>query len=124
MESCIFINGLRLYAFHGVLPQERRVGGWFVVSLRVHYNYMRAIETDDIADTLSYADLVEVVKSEMEKPSKLLEHVAGRIARSVFSRFPQVCSLSLSLTKENPPMGVNCDGAGVELHLINDKTIE
>ena len=120
--ASIFINDLRLYAFHGVLPQERRVGGWFIVSLRVHYNIMRAMETDDVADTLSYADLCELVKAEMAVPSNLLEHVAGRIVRAVFSRYPQAEAIDLVLTKENPPMGANCSGAGVKIHLINDKT--
>jgi dihydroneopterin aldolase len=121
-DTSIFINGLRLYAYHGVLPQERRVGGWFVVSLRVHYNITRAMETDEVADTLNYADLYGVVKAEMAVPSQLLEHVAGRIAKAVFGRFPRVLALDLSVTKENPPMGANCSGAGVELHLINNKT--
>ena len=121
-RASIFINDLRLYAFHGVLPQERRVGGWFIVSLRVHYNIMRAMETDDVADTLSYADLCELVKAEMAVPSNLLEHVAGRIVHAVFSRYPQAEAIGLVLTKENPPMGATCSGAGVKIHLINDKS--
>ncbi len=80
--------------------------------------------SDDVTDTLSYADLCDLVKSEMAVPSNLLEHVAGRIARAVIDRWPQVDSVSLSITKLNPPMGADCNGAGVELHLINDKTQE
>ena len=72
--------------------------------------------------TLNYAELYEVVKCEMMKPSDLLEHVAGRIGQAVFDTFPQILSLQVSITKLNPPMGADCDGAGVELHLINDKT--
>ena len=123
MESSIFIRRLRLYAYHGVMPQERKVGGWFIVSLRVHYNIARAMESDNVDDTLSYADLCELVKNEMAVPSQLLEHVVGRIAKRVFERFPEALAIDVELTKENPPMGVNCDGAGVELHLINNKTI-
>lgn len=121
-----------MYAFHGVLPQEKQVGGWFNVSLRVHYNITRAMASDDVNDTLSYAELCEMVKQEMAQPSNLLEHIAGRIARKVLDSFPQIESLDLTVTKENPPMGANCNGAGVELHcdtsdiiyLINDKTKE
>ncbi len=122
VESSIFVRDLRLYAYHGVMAQERRVGGWFLVSLRVHYNIMRAMRSDDVADTLNYATLCELVKREMSVPSNLLEHVAGRIAQSVLDAFPLVCKVDLTITKENPPMGANCGGAGVELHLINDKT--
>jgi dihydroneopterin aldolase len=114
-DSVVFIDKLRLYAFHGVMPQERRVGGWFVVSLRVHYNNMEnVLDSDDVSDTLNYAELCELIRQEMAQPSCLLEHVAGRIARTVFSRFPRVLSLHISVTKENPPMGANCAGAGVE----------
>lgn len=122
IDSIIFIDSLRLYAFHGVMPQERRVGGWFVVTLRVHYDISQAFTSDDVAHTVNYAQLCQIVESEMSKPSNLLEHVAGRVADAVFGQFPEVSKLELSITKENPPMGANCDGAGVEVHLINNKT--
>ncbi|MBQ9672850.1 MAG: dihydroneopterin aldolase [Prevotella sp.] len=118
-ETAIFINGLRLYAYHGVMPQERRVGGWFLVTLRVHYNITRAMESDRVADTLSYADLCELVKREMAIPSSLLEHVAGRIARAIVEHYPEAEGLELEITKENPPLGCNCQGAGVRLVVTN-----
>jgi dihydroneopterin aldolase len=52
----------------------------------------------------------------MHQPSKLLEHVAGRIAKAIEKDFPKVSSIDLTLTKKNPPMGAACDGAGVEVH--------
>ncbi|MBO4464925.1 MAG: dihydroneopterin aldolase [Prevotella sp.] len=119
-SSSIFVNDLRLYAHHGVMEQEQRVGTWFVVTLRVHYYIMRAMKSDDIKDALSYADIVGVVKEEMAKPSRLLEHVAGRIAETILERFPQAQSIELKLTKENPPMGVDCSGAGVEIRCKRD----
>ena len=122
-ESTICLNDVRLYAFHGVMKQERRVGGEYSVSLRVHYNIDRAMETDEVADTLNYADLLEVVKREMAVPSNLLEHVAGRIGQAVFCAYPQVGAVELTVTKLNPPMGADCAGASVHVHLINDKTL-
>lgn len=124
VQSSIFIRDLRLYAYHGVMPQERTVGGWFIVSLRVHYNIIRAMETDNVSDTLNYADLCGLVRKEMEQPSNLLEHVAGSIAQAVIDSCSHVEAVDVTLTKENPPMGANCGGAGVELHLINDKTAD
>lgn len=114
-SSSIFVNDLRLYAHHGVLEQEQRVGAWFVITLRVHYNMYRALETDNIRYALSYADVVEVVKEEMARPSRLLEHAAGRIAEAILQHFPMAQSVDLKLTKENPPMGVDSAGAGVEI---------
>jgi dihydroneopterin aldolase len=104
------------------MPQERKVGADFLVSLRVGYPLADAMQSDEVADTLDYAKLYEVVRREMEIPSKLLEHVVGRIAKAIAETFPQVTSIDLSLTKQNPPMGADCTGASVEIHLINDKT--
>lgn len=121
-SSYVFIDGLRFYAYHGVDPQENRVGADYEVSIRVGYDFSKAMEDDCVGHTLNYASLFNKVKEEMGVPSKLVEHVAGRIARRIFADFPGVSSLDLKLTKCNPPMGACCSGAGVELHLINDKT--
>jgi dihydroneopterin aldolase len=121
-NSYIALREVRFHAFHGVMPQERKVGAEFTVSLRVGLDLSRPVESDAVEDTLNYATLYEVVKQEMTVPSQLLEHVAGRIGKAVFSRFPQVESADVVLTKLNPPMGADCEGASVELHLINDKT--
>lgn len=121
-NSYIVLREIRFHAFHGVMPQERKVGADFAVSLRVGVDLSRPVASDEVADTLNYATLYEVVKEEMAIPSQLLEHVAGRIGEAVFRHFPQVNTADVALTKLNPPMGADCEGAGVELHLINDKT--
>ncbi len=118
----IFLKDLRFHAFHGVMPQERKVGGDFLVSLRMGYDISQAMWTDEVRDTLNYAEVFALVKKEMEQPSALLERVAGRIAKALFDSDPKILSIDLWLTKVNPPMGADCQGAGVELHLINDKT--
>ena len=71
---------------------------------------------DDVANTVSYADVYEAVKEEMAIPSKLLEHVCGRIVKRLFHDFPAVESIDLKLSKRNPPMGADLDAAGVEVH--------
>lgn len=119
-SSTIFIDQLHLYAFHGVMEQERRVGAEYTVYARVHYNIKESLNSDDVADTLNYAELCAIVKEQMAQPSKLLEHVAGRICKAIFDRFPQATAVDLKLTKLNPPMGADCSGAGVEVHFTND----
>lgn len=121
-SSYITLTNVRFRALHGVLPQERRVGGDYLLTLRVGFDVSRAVRSDDVADTLNYATLYEMARQEMAIPSQLLEHVAGRIGQRVLSEWPEVTTIDLTLTKENPPMGADCDGASVELHLINDKT--
>ena len=121
-QTFIRLENLRIRAFHGVLPQERAVGGDFLITLRIGYPWQQAMKTDDVADTLDYAAVCRLVRSEMAVPSQLLEHVVGRIADALLQTFPLITSIDLWLTKVTPPMGADCDGAGVELHLINDKT--
>ena len=121
-QTYIRIEKLRFRAFHGVLPQERSVGGDFVVTLRVGYPFEAAMQSDNVADTLDYSAVYKTVWCEMTQPSQLLEHVAGRIVKTLLRDFPQITSIDLWLTKVTPPMGADCEGAGVELHLINDKT--
>ena len=114
-SSYIFLRNVRFHAFHGVLPQERQVGGDFLVNLRVGYPVEKAMESDEVGDTLNYATLFDLVKREMQIPSQLLEHVAGRIAKAIMADFPAVTSIDLELTKLNPPMGADSDGAGIFL---------
>ena len=121
-QTYVTLNKLRFRAFHGVLPQERLVGGDFVVTLRIGYPWQQAMTTDDVGDTLDYAAVYAVVKNEMAQPSQLLEHVAGRIVKALLHQFPAITSVDLWLTKIMPPMGADCEDIGIELHLINDKT--
>jgi dihydroneopterin aldolase len=115
--SHIIIWEMKLFAHHGVLPQERSVGACFILNLRIETDFSRAMESDELDGTLSYASVYDVVKEEMAQPSNLLEHVAGRICRSLFLHFPQAEAIQLELLKENPPMGADCKGAGVSLNV-------
>ena len=111
----ILLKDLRFQARHGVGAQETLVGNEFTVNLRLRTDLTKAVRTDDVADTLSYADVFEAVRDEMSRPSRLLEHVAGRIARRLFQDFPALDAIELKLMKRNPPMGADIDSAGVEL---------
>ena len=122
MSSKIYLRNVRFHAFHGVLPQEGIVGNDYLVNLVVAYDFSSAMKTDNLEGTLNYAEVYQKVREEMAVPSKLLEHVAGRIAHRLFSDFPEIQKLQLSITKVNPPMGADSDGAGVEVVLTNDKT--
>ncbi len=117
MQSYIILKDLRFYAYHGVGAQETQVGNEFVLDLRLRMDWARAIRSDDVNDTLSYAEAYEAVKDEMARPSRLLEHVAGRIARRLFQDFSSLEEIELRLVKRNPPMGADIEGAGVELRV-------
>ena len=115
MQNKIIIQGLRIYAYHGVMEQERKVGAYFTIDLEVETDFTSALQNDELSGTISYADLFETVKREMSLPSSLLEHVAGRIAKAILADYPTAQSVRIRLLKENPPMGADCQGAGVEV---------
>ena len=116
-SSHIILQEMRFYAYHGVLPQERVVGGDYTVSVEVDVDVTSAIEHDVVDVTLNYAELYEVVQHEMLTPSDLLEHLAGRIGKAIMTAFPQVKAVDLIVMKDNPPMGADCKGAGIKLHI-------
>lgn len=115
MKSFIHIDAIRLHACHGVLPQEQLTGNDYIINVRVGYDISRAMYTDDVADTLNYAEVYNIIKEEMNVPSKLIEHVAGRITDHLMASYADITSITLRITKLNPPMGADCNGAGVEL---------
>ena len=71
------------------------------------------METDNLDNTLDYAALYEIIHREMEIPSRLLEHVAGRIIRAIRSAFPLVEGGILSISKQKPPISGDIEGASV-----------
>lgn len=111
----IIIQGLLIHAHHGVMEQERTVGSDFSLDLEVIVDFCKAIETDNLTDTISYADIYEIVKGEMAIPSQLLEHVGGRIVKTLKQTFPNIKSIKLKLIKVNPPLGADCKGMGIEI---------
>ena len=111
MTGYITLERMHFYAHHGVLPQERRVGNDFEVTLRLCYPIADATVSDNLADTLNYAEVYDIVAAEMATPSQLLEHVAGRIIRSLQARFPLITSGTVTVTKLTPPF--KCEIASV-----------
>ena len=117
-DMYIHLKGVRLYAYHGVDPQETAVGAYFLVDLKLKTDFSRAAQTDDLSGTVSYADIYQAIKDEMQVPSQLLEHVCQRMAQRIFNDFPTIEELDIKLFKENPPMGAQAELVGVEMHCI------
>lgn len=111
----IYLEGVRIFARHGVLPQETQVGSYFTIDLRLKTDFSQAACTDKLEGTVSYADVHAVLKEEMQIPSKLLEHVCERIAQRLFHDFANIEEIHIRLSKENPPMGADCKNVGVEV---------
>lgn len=110
----IIIEEMRFFAYHGVLPQENIVGANYKVSLNIKTDFTKAAITDELEGTISYADIYDVVKKEMQQNSKLLENLIYRISNKLFEAFCTIEMIEITIFKENPPMGADCKNVGVK----------
>ena len=115
MNQSIILSKLRFFAYHGVMAQENKVGHYFRVSLVIKYDFSKAVVSDNIKDTLNYGTIFNLVKQEMDIPSKLMEHLAGRIMNAIFQKFDNVYNIYIKIIKENPPINADCEGCGIEM---------
>ncbi|WP_288447483.1 dihydroneopterin aldolase [uncultured Chryseobacterium sp.] len=113
--SKIYLEEVKIYAYHGVLPEENIIGTYYIINTELHTDLWKAATSDDLNDTISYADINDILHQEMKIKSKLLEHAAGRIITKIHDRFPQVAYIKLKITKTAPPMQGEMKGASVEL---------
>ena len=79
MRHTVEINGIKLYAFHGCLPEETKIGGNYLVDVSVVTNFTEAATEDNLLKTVDYVVINKIVAEEMNIPSKLIEAVGQRI---------------------------------------------
>ncbi|RPD96035.1 dihydroneopterin aldolase [Aureibaculum marinum] len=103
----IKIRNIRLYAYHGCLSEEGKIGSEYRVDLSVKTDLIKSAQTDDLKDTVDYVHLNRIVKEEMAIRSKLLETVAHRILERIFKEISIVKKASIEVSKVNPPIGGN-----------------
>ncbi len=111
----IILEDLEFHAFHGYYSEERKTGGRFLVNLEMDTAFDEAFNTDNLADTFNYETAYSIVCREMQKPSMLIEHLAGRIIDNIFKASKLVWAVKIRISKINPPLGGKVGAASVEL---------
>ncbi len=106
---------MEFHAFHGFLEHEQQLGNTFIVSVIMELDTSLAGQTDKLEHTLNYQSVYDVVKRQMDIPSKLIEHAGQRILDTVFNAFPVINSLEVTLSKLNPPLGGKVERVTIEL---------
>ena len=101
----ITLENIRLFAYHGCLPEETVIGSDYRVDIEVEANLGLAALSDDLKDTADYVTIHRIAKEEMALPSKLLEHVARRISLEILKEIPIVERGVVKVSKINPPIG-------------------
>lgn len=112
----IYLNNMEFYGFHGVLPEENRLGQRFAVDLVIELDLSKAGKTDDLSETVNYAEVYNLCRSIVEgKSYKLIEAVAEQIAEQVLERFNKVVSCNVKLIKPDPPIPGHYRSVAVEI---------
>lgn len=115
MKGYIEINGLRVFAHHGVMEQERVVGNMFEVTAHLVYPMDKAMEGDCLDGTMNYAEAIEIVMHEMSIPSSLLENVACRLKNALLYAFPEISGGMIRVAKLTPPVTAELDSVAVSI---------
>lgn len=105
MMQELFIEDIRLHAYHGCLEEEGKIGGKYRIDIKVVADLNECADTDDLNRTVDYVVVYNLVKEEMAIRSKLIETVAKRIALKLQAQYAWVLEWEVSLTKFNPPVG-------------------
>ena len=105
----IKVNNIKLYAYHGCLDEEAKIGSEYRVDVTVKADLRKSAKSDDLEDTVDYVHLNHVVKEEMAIRSKLLEEVAQRILERLFKELKMIQKATVSVAKINPPIGGNVE---------------
>ncbi|WP_239257396.1 dihydroneopterin aldolase [Listeria ilorinensis] len=112
----ILMNDLHFYGYHGVLPEENKLGQSFQVSLILKLSTQKAGLSDSVEDTVSYADVYETVKEITERRRfKLIEALAEMIAKEVLTTYPLLNSVVIKVVKPNPPIPGHYESVAVEI---------
>lgn len=116
ITSLMELEGMEFRAYHGCLEREKTVGNDFIVDFRGEMDMSAAAESDDLHDTVNYAEIYDAIKEEMARPSDLLENVAGRIVKAIEEKFPQFESFTVRVSKKRPPVEGIVQWSRVTMH--------
>jgi 7,8-dihydroneopterin aldolase/epimerase/oxygenase len=116
MNDRIFIKGLSLHAYHGVLAYEGKVGQSFSIDLELEIDLSSAARTDKVVDTVSYDKVAQCATDAFcSKHYKLIEAAAGAVANAVLAEFPRVQSIALTIHKPHAPIAAIFSDVGITL---------
>lgn len=111
----IILENIEIYAFHGHLPEEQKIGSLFLIDLEISADLTIVAKTGKLEDTFDYRKAYQIVHEEMAIPSDLLEHVGGRIVDRLLKASSQINKVKLKVSKMNPPFGGSVKAVSVVL---------
>lgn len=113
MKQLIEVNGIKLYAYHGCLEEEGKIGGHYIVDVIMKTNFSKAAELDDLSQTIDYVQVNQIVTEEMSIRSKLIEHVGQRIVNRIQQEVQQLEALRIKVVKICPPINGDVENVAI-----------
>ncbi|WP_291857319.1 dihydroneopterin aldolase [Marinilabilia sp.] len=114
-SGVIELEEMEFYAYHGCFREENVVGNRFLVNISIRTDMSIPMQTDDIGDALNYVKVYDLVRTEMQQTSNLLEHVTARVIDSLHRHFSEIEWVRVKISKMNPPMGGQMRNVSVTL---------
>jgi dihydroneopterin aldolase len=116
MTDRIFIRGLSLHAYHGVMEHEEKVGQTFSLDLSLDIDLAEASHSDKLAHTVSYDEVVQAASSAFcARRFRLVEAAAGAVADALLARFPGVAAVRITVHKPHAPIAATFADVGVSI---------
>ena len=122
MSDTIFLKGLALHAYHGVMQHEAKVGQTFQIDLQLDLDLGNASRTDKLKDTVSYDLVIKIVTEAFcGRRYRLVEAAAGAAAEAVLARCPQVRSVRVTVHKPHAPIAATFEDVGVTIERARNR---
>jgi dihydroneopterin aldolase len=113
----IVMNGMQFYGYHGVFPEENKLGQRYQVDVELHLPLDKPGGSDNLEDTINYAEAYEIIKGIVENQVfKLIEALAEHIASRLLQTYTIINEITVRVLKPHPPVAMFFDGVKVEIH--------
>jgi dihydroneopterin aldolase len=113
MKHSIEVSGINIYAFHGCLEEEARIGGNYIVDIYLETDFTQAGLKDELSLTVDYVNVNKIVASEMAIRSNLIEHVGQRIWDKMTAELIGLTYLRIKIRKLMPPINGHVDEVAI-----------
>ena len=112
----IILEKMDFYGYHGVYPEENKLGQRYRVDLTLYVDLKTAGQTDDLNNSVNYAEIYTLCKEIVEgKPFNLIEAVAEKIAQDIFAHHARVQACTVKVIKPDPPIPGHYQSVAVEI---------
>ncbi|CAG5071255.1 Dihydroneopterin aldolase [Dyadobacter sp. CECT 9623] len=111
----ISLEGLEFFAYHGYYPEEQRIGNKYALDITIATDFIKAAQEDKLSETVNYETIYQIASIVMKEPAKLLEHIGFNVIEKIREKYPLVATITVRVSKFNPPVGGVCTRAVITM---------